>query len=79
MLILRTCPDQASKPKLVCEERVNSRLFELARMLVRLNHFASFVVHVNHSVTRAAIEFRGPDCLREASGSPYVPMLIAVA
>ena len=31
-----------------------SPLFELARVLVRLDHVASFIVNANHSIMRAA-------------------------
>jgi hypothetical protein len=31
-----------------CEEKVNSRLLELAVVLVRLNHVASLIVHADH-------------------------------
>jgi hypothetical protein len=30
------------------EEKVNSPLFEIARVLVRLDHVASFIVNANH-------------------------------
>jgi hypothetical protein len=32
------------------EEKVNSPLFELARVLVRLDRIARFVVNANHSI-----------------------------
>ncbi len=34
----------------------NLRLFELGRVLVRLDHVASFIVNANHSAMRAAEE-----------------------
>jgi hypothetical protein len=30
--------------------QVNSRFFEIARVLVRLDHVASFIVNANHGV-----------------------------
>jgi hypothetical protein len=39
-----------------------SRLSEIARMLVRLDHVASFIVNANHSVVWAAVELRLVDC-----------------
>ena len=35
-------------------ERKPSPLFELARVLVRLDHVARFIVNANHSIMRAA-------------------------
>jgi hypothetical protein len=40
---------KASKPKLL-DQKVNSRLFELARVLVCLNHIARFIVNTNHGI-----------------------------
>ena len=34
-------------------QKLNSPLFELACVLVRLNHIASFIVNANHSVVAA--------------------------
>jgi hypothetical protein len=45
-------------------------LFELARVLVRLDHIASVIVNANHGIVWAAVEFRVvdcvPDCIRFA-------------
>ena len=40
-------------------------LFELASVLVRLNHVASFIVNANHSIVRATVIFRVDDCIRD--------------
>jgi hypothetical protein len=42
-----------------------SRLFELARVLVRLDHVASFIVNADHGIVRAAVEFRVADCIAD--------------
>jgi hypothetical protein len=36
--------------------RDTSSSFELARVLVRLNHVASFIVNANYSIMRAAVK-----------------------
>jgi hypothetical protein len=43
------------------------RFFELAFVLVRFNHIASFIVHADHSVMRAAVELRVFDCVIQFS------------
>ncbi len=40
-----------------------SPLFEIARVLVRLDHVASFIVNANHGIMRTAVEFRVSDCV----------------
>src|SRR5438309_875243 len=51
-----------------------SRLFEIARVLVRLDHVASFTVNANHSIMRAAEKLsvvdRVADCIRLAIPQP---------
>ena len=37
-----------------CALRGNTPLFEVGRVLVRLDHIASFIVNANHSIMRAA-------------------------
>jgi hypothetical protein len=34
------------------------RFFEIARVLMRFDHFASFIVNANHSMMRPAAELR---------------------
>jgi len=41
----------------------NLRLFELARVVVRLDHRASFIVNANHSMVRAAEKLGVADCV----------------
>jgi hypothetical protein len=36
-------------------KKVNSPLFELAHVLVRLDHVASFIVNANHSIVRSSL------------------------
>jgi hypothetical protein len=38
---------------------IRSALFEIARVLVRFDHVARFIVNANHGVVRTAVEFRG--------------------
>jgi hypothetical protein len=40
-------------------------LFELARVLVGLNHVAGFFVNANHSIMRPAIKLRVADCVAD--------------
>src|SRR4029453_13793411 len=40
-------------------------LFEIALVLVRLDHVASFVVNANHGIVRPAIMFCVSDCIRD--------------
>jgi hypothetical protein len=42
-----------------------SRLFELAGLLVRVDHVARLIVNANHSIMRAAEKLRVPDCVRD--------------
>ena len=36
---------------------------ELARVFVRFDHVASFIINANHGTRRAAVELRIPDCI----------------
>src|SRR5947207_2377849 len=46
-----------------CKHRHDrSRLFELARLLVRFDHIASFIINVNHCVVRTAQKLGVVDC-----------------
>jgi hypothetical protein len=44
-------------------ERKPSPLFELACVLVRLDHVARFIVNANHGIMRAAAKFRVVECV----------------
>jgi hypothetical protein len=45
-----TTGSSASPPETVQAAWQNSPLFELARLLVRLNHVARFIVNANHNI-----------------------------
>jgi hypothetical protein len=53
---------------------LTSRLFEIAVVLLRLDHVASRIVNANHSIMRSALKLRVADCVRYT-----VLILIAVA
>jgi hypothetical protein len=40
-------------------------LLEIARVLMRLNHVASFIVNANHSIMRAAVKLCVADCVAD--------------
>jgi hypothetical protein len=46
-------------------KKVNSPLFELARLLVRFYHVATFIVNANHSIMRATEELCVADYVRD--------------
>jgi hypothetical protein len=48
------------------------RLFELALVLVRLDHVASRIINANHSIVRAAVMLRAADCIADRI-RPVVP------
>jgi hypothetical protein len=49
LALMRWENSRSRKSAAACEQK-NLRLFELARVLVRLDHVASFIVNANHSV-----------------------------
>jgi hypothetical protein len=43
-------------------QKLNSPFFEIARVPVRLDHVARFIVNANHNIMRAAEKLRVVDC-----------------
>ena len=41
-------------------------LFELARVLVRLDHVANVIIHANHGMMRSAVMLRVSDCITDS-------------
>jgi hypothetical protein len=52
-----------------CNKKANSPLLELARVLVRPDHVASFIVNPNHSIVRPAAKLRLVNCAGGRTGS----------
>jgi hypothetical protein len=48
-----------------CYKIANSRLFELASVLVRFDRVASFIVNANHSAMGPAAKLRVVDCVAD--------------
>jgi hypothetical protein len=54
-----------SQPRTDAQRNYDSRLSELALVLVRLDHVASIIVNANDCIVRAAVKLRVADCIAD--------------